>query len=171
MAELEEIGELTDEVDGGIEEEGEEADKETKEEVEAARESVSTLRNVVDELKELLTGPTMKKIALFVGKNVAIGVILYGVTVVLKKMEGAKGTGNRQAQKQHQKISALSGIVKDMSEISTILLKWLKSKEETTVDVGDGITVPLPDVFYKFTVKMNDVSSVKTLSLCIFIFV
>lgn len=169
MAELEAIGELIDEVDGGIEEEGEEAGEEEsgeekeeiEEEVKEARESVGTLRKVVGELKELLTGATLKKLVWFVVKNVAIGAILYGVTVVLKKMGAAKGTGSHKAQKQHQKISALSGIVKDLSKISTVLVKWLKSKEGTSVDVGSGIEVPLPDVFYKFTKKMNDVSSLK----------
>lgn len=136
---------------------------ELQEEVEAARESVSTLRNVVNEMKELLTGPVLKDIALFVGKNLAIGAILYGVSVVLKKMAETEGSGDPNAQTQYQKVSALSELVKAMSEKSSILLKWLQSNQETTVGVGDGITVPLPDLFYQFTVKMNDVSSLKTI--------
>ena len=130
--------------------------EELQEEVEAARESVSALQSVVNEMEELLTGPVLKEIALFVGKNMAIGAILCGVSVLLKKM--AEVEGNPNAQAQYQIVSALSGIVKDMSEKSSVLLKWLQSNQDTTVDVGDGITVPLPDIFYQFTEKMNDVS-------------
>ena len=164
MAELEAVADLIEGTEDGLADEiGEEAEAELQEEAKAAQANVSTLRKIVDGLKTFITSPTMEKIGLFIAKNVAIGGILYATTYVLKKIvEG--GSGDKAAQQQrYKKICALAGIVKDMSEKAKVLLKWLKDHENDTVEVGDGITVLLPGIFYKFTKKMDDVSSVEEL--------
>lgn len=170
MAEIfEELGEIIDEAESGITEEGEEAEEagiseEELEEVEAevaeARESVSTLRSVVDTLKSLDIPQVLKDFTIFVGKNAAIGAIFFGVTVLLKKLTAGSGsrTDKQAAQQKLKKTNALSTIIADISKISKTLTEWLKEHQNDEINVGSGITVPLPDIFLKYTKKMEAVS-------------
>ncbi|KAL9960707.1 hypothetical protein ACROYT_G034194 [Oculina patagonica] len=171
LAELGELGELMGETEEGIEAEGAEAGEaeageaeaegsaETAAEAEKAAESTSMLRRCVDALKKINWSVATREFVVFVGKNAAIGGILYGVNVVLQKMFGHGGGGGganqQKIQQKQKKVKALAQLTSDLTDALTKLANWTKEKEEVTVDAGEGITVPLPDILSKFTKPMG----------------
>lgn len=162
---IEETGELIAEVDEGIDAEaageaGEagEAEEAFKAEVAEARENVSMLGKAVDAFKELSLPQVLKSFTVFVGKNAAIGAILFGVNVLLQKLT-SKATGGEKPdlKKKQQKVKAVAQLVSDVSKLLQKLSNWAKDKENVTVNVGDDIDVPLPDLLSKFTKPMEKV--------------
>ncbi len=170
MAEiLEEVGEVIEDSSEGIEEEAGETEGLTEEEAEeldaeadAAKENVSKLGEVVESIKSLDVPSILKKFGIFIAKQVAIAAVFYGVSVALKKILAKSGTGGSRpsaaAKDKIAKIKALQALIKDLNDDSHTLLKWLKDNQDAMIDVGGGITVPLPDIYTKYTKPIGDVS-------------
>lgn len=150
----------------GIAAEGEEAEEglsdeqleKMKADVAEVKDSVSEMKKDLQDLKSLQKPPILKRFVKFVAENVAIGAILYGTNVVLNKLS-AKSTGSEKAgQKQKlDKINALSKLIQDLSNVSKTLTNWLTAHEKDTVTL-EGIPIPLPDIFTKYTGKIESVS-------------
>lgn len=166
MAEFEEITELMEQTEGGIEEEAgdtegltEEESEELEEEAEETKENVSALGKVVDFVKGLEVPQVLKSFAVFVAKNAAMASVFYGVGFLLKKLM-AKSSGDKEQQNQrmHEKVKAVATLISDISKILTELCNWFNDKKNVDIDVGDGIKVPLPDVFTKFLKPLENVS-------------
>ena len=167
MAELEEIGEFAEEAEGGLEEAGEDAEgldaeeeEALEEEVAESTESAGKMKDVIKSLKEIDVVAVLKKFTVFIAEQAAIAVVLYGVNVVLKKIfeEGKKkGGGSGGDSAKLAKTKALSTLISDISTTSKTLTKWLKDHESDTITIDGDITVPLTDIFYKYTTKMTTV--------------
>ena len=151
----------------GIEAEGAEAEEEglsekelekMKADVAEVKDSVSAMKKDLQDLKALQKPPILKRFVKFVAENVAIGAILFGTNVVLNKLF-AKSTGSEKAEQKQKvdKINALSKLIKDLSDVSKTLTHWLTAHEKDTVTL-DGIPIPLPDIFTKYTGKIESVS-------------
>ncbi len=132
--------------------------KEVEEEVKEAKENVKELSGITKALKELNIPQLLKNFGIFVVKQLTIGAIFYGVTVALKKLTAGGGSDSAANKQKLAKTKALSTMIKDLSTSSKTLLDWLKEKQNVVIDVGDGITVPLPDIFTKFTGPIKTVS-------------
>lgn len=170
MAWLAEAGDLVFEGSEGIEAEEAEAAEEAegaegaeeqasiKREIEELKGNVSELSEGFETLKKLNLPKAEESFAEFVGKNIAIGVILYGVNMVMGKIFRKTTGGQKQElQKKQEKVKAVTQLTKDLANVLKKLAKWSKDKENVTVDVGDDITVPLPDILNKFTKPMEKV--------------
>lgn len=91
--------------------------------------------------------------------NAAIGAVLFSVNVVLAKAFGKASGGEKgTVQKKQNKVKAVAQLTSDVAKALNKLADWTKAKENDTVDAGDDITVPLPDVLSKFTQPMGKVS-------------
>ena len=170
MAELEEVIEIGEEVGEEVGEEAAEGATEeaVAEEVEEARNNVGRLRGCMNTLKEINWGQVVKKFVTFVAKNAAAGSIFWGVTVLLNKTTATESSGEEKKaiQKKQKKVTALAQLTSDISNCFKNLAHWMEEKKDVTVDAGDGIMVPLPDVFTKYTKPLEKVSvSVKVITL------
>ncbi|XP_064652194.1 uncharacterized protein LOC135502923 isoform X2 [Lineus longissimus] len=161
MAEFEEVFEVFEEAESGIAEEGEamegldaEEMEELQEEANVARQNVSTLRSVVDYIKDLNIPGALKAFTKFVVKNAAVGAIFYGVTVLLSKL-AKQSKGSKAAQAKYEKTYALSTLIDDMTKTSQKAVDWMKAHENDTIDL-EGISIPLIDIFTKYTGPMGD---------------
>lgn len=154
--------EITESEEGIEAEAGEaEEDEELAEEVKEATESVSALRKSIDYLKELGLPEAVKDFAGFVIKNAAIAAVFFGASVLLKKLFGSSSGGEKRKIGQKQKkVKAVAQLIKDINDVFNKLAKWTKENENLTIDVGDGITVPFPDLLSKYTRPMGKVSSI-----------
>lgn len=156
------LGEMTESEEGIEAEAGEagEEGEELAEEVKEASESVSGLRKSVDFLKSLQLPQVVRSFVEFVAKNAAIAVVFYGANVLLKKMFEQSSGGDRQKIGQKQKkVKAIAQLIKGINDVLNKLANWTKKNEDLTVDVGDGITVPFPDLLSKYTKPMGKVRS------------
>ena len=167
MAEFAEAGAIIDdagegiggETENGAEDElSEEDQEELEEEVTEAKENVSKLSKVVKSIRELDIPAVLKKFSMFVIQQAAIGAVLFGVNIALKKIfSSSSGTEKQQAAEKLKKINSLSTLIADLNKISNELLKWLKAQKSTTV-VIDGIQLPLPEIFTTYTKSIESVS-------------
>ncbi|XP_022100804.1 uncharacterized protein LOC110984689 [Acanthaster planci] len=138
------------------EEELEEVEKEVAE----VKENVSKLGKVAEYLKSLEIPQTLLKFTKFVVKNAAVGAIFYGVTVALTKLSqpsssgGSSSGGSQAAKTKYNKINALSSLIAELTDISQTVTDWLKGHQDDTITL-DGISVPLIDIFSKYTTKMG----------------
>lgn len=162
MAEIEEVIEVFEDADEGIGDEAEGDDvpederEEFEEEAESAKEEVGKLGKVVDFFKSIDWPQVLKKFVLFVVEQAAIGAILFGVNLALNKLIlNKKDTAQNKVRKA--KVAALSKLLKDLSDESKQLSDWLKKHEKDTVTL-DGILIPLPDIFTKYTGSIEQVS-------------
>lgn len=162
MAELEEAIEMGEEVGEEVGEEAAEgaAEEEVAEEVGEARDNVGRLRRYMNTLKEINWGQVVKKFVTFVAKNAAAGAVFWGVTVLLNKaIAKSSGKEKEAIQKKQKKVTALAQLTSDISNCFKNLAHWMEEKKDVTVDAGDGIMVPLPDVFTKYTKPLEKVSA------------
>ena len=163
---FEEIGEILEDCEEGFEgeaaaaEEGEVAE-EVATEAKEASENVSLLKRGVEALKKLDVPQALRSLTKVVLENVAIVGIFYVVNVVLTKLLGnASDPGQKQAiQKKKIKVKAVTQLLSQIVKASNKLADWSKAKENVSVDVGDDITVPLPDVLSKYTKPIGKVSA------------
>ena len=163
MAELEEIIELGEEVGEEVGDEAAEeaAEEEVAEEMAEARENVGRLGRCIDVLKEISWGQVVKQVAEFVAKQIVIALIMWGVTVLLNKsMAKASGSEKQALQSKQKKMKAMAQLISDISDCFKKLADWIKEKKDITIDAGDGIMVPLPDVLIKYTKPLEKVSVV-----------
>ncbi len=146
-------GEVAD--DGELtEEEKEELEEEAKE----ASENIDKLKNVVSKLKELDVPQMLRKFTKFIVQQAAIGAIFYGISILLKKLTASGGAGNTDANKKKlAKTKALSTLLKDLTDTSDAIAKWLKENENVRVKM-DGIPMPLVDLFIQYTDIISKVS-------------
>ncbi len=165
MAEFDEalglMGDADEGIDGEVkdddeltEEEKEELEKEAKE----ASENIDKLEKVVSKLKELDIPQMLRKFTVFIVEQAAIGAIFYGVSILLKKLTGGGGGNTEANRKKLAKTKALSTLLKDLTDASNAIVKWLKEKENVRVKVDGGIEVPLVDLFIEYTDKISKVS-------------
>ena len=159
MAELfEDALEVIEESEDGIEAETEGLEGEELEEVEEeaaeASSASKTLGNVVEGLKSV--GDLTMSFVKFVVKNAAIGAVLYGVTVVLKKLT-AKDPSNKGAQQKYNKVKKISEFITSETKKSKEVSDWLKVHQNEMITLG-GIQVPLIAIFVKYTKPLEDVS-------------
>ncbi len=165
MAEFEEAAELLGEADEGVDGEAADADElpeeereEFEEEAKEASENVEELGGITKKLKDLDIPQLLKKFAVFVVEQAAIGAIFYGISLVLKKLTSSGGGGDSAANKQKlAKTKALSALIQDLTNTSNVLVKWLKEKQDVRVTL-DGIQIPLVDLFTKYTDTIQTVS-------------
>lgn len=163
MAELEEIIELGEEVGEEVGDEAAEevAEEEVAEEMAEVRENVGRLGRCINALKEINWGQVVKQVAKFVAKNVVAGAIMWGVAVGLNKLTAKSSGSEKQAlQTKQKKIKAMAQLMSDISDCFKKLADWIEDKKDITVDAGDGIMVPLPDVLIKYTKPLEKVSVV-----------
>ena len=166
MAEFEEIGEIFEDCEERLEgeaaaaEEGEVAE-EVATEAKEASENVALLKRGVEVLEKLSVPQALRSFTIVILKNAAIAGIFYGVNVVLTKLFGkASDHGEKQAiQKKKMKVKAVTQLLSHIAKASSKLADWIKAKENVSVDVGDDITVPLPDVLSKYTQPIGKVSA------------
>lgn len=171
MAELEEIAEFAEEAEDGFAEAAEDAEgldpvqeEELQDEVEESKENAGKMQKVIDTLKSLDVVAVLKKFIVFVAEQAAIAVVFSGVSIVLKKiLEQGKKSGSGDSEANQQKLAktkALSALISDISTTSNTLTDWLKDHQSDTItiDEEEGISVPLTDIFFKYTKKMGDVS-------------
>ena len=164
MAEFEEIGELFEDCTEGIEgeaaaaEEGEVAE-EVATEAKEASENVALLKRGVEALEKLNVPQAERSFTKFILENPAMADIFYGVNVVLTKLFGkASDHGEKQAiQTKKIKVKAVTQLLSQIAKASNKLADWSKANDNVSVDVGDDITVPLPDVLSKFTQPVGKV--------------
>ena len=182
MAEIvDDLGGLIDDAEDGVDGElddaegddeiSEEDKEELKEESKEAKENLDSLDKTQKELKEAEKPTVLKKFATFIGEQIAIATLMFGVNMFLSKLikgGGKGGSGDTAANKRKlAQTKALSALVKDLCDTSKKLITWLTAKENVDVEVGYGIEVPLPDIFTKF---MKGIQTVSSLSCaCIFL--
>ncbi len=173
MAEFEEIAEFSEEAaDGfddaaaedaeGAEDLDPEEEQELEEDVGEAKESASKMQKVINSLKEIDVVAVLKKFGIFVAQQAAIGVVFYGINVALSKITKQSKTGSggqKDATQKLAKTKSLSALITDISTISNKVTDWLKAHQSDTITIGGDITVPLTDIFIKYTTKMEKVSS------------
>ena len=173
MAELEEIAEFSEEAESGFEdaaaedaEDAEDLDPAEKEEldneVDEAKESASKMQKVVNSLKEIDVVAVLKKFTIFVAEQAAVAVVFYGVNVALTKIlqntkKEAGGEASKDAKQKLAKTKALSALITVISTISQNLTDWLKAHQSDTITIDGDITIPLTDIFIKYTTKMQTV--------------
>ncbi|XP_047442799.1 uncharacterized protein LOC125009152 [Mugil cephalus] len=159
MAEIEEVIEGVEEAIDGAEEGIEELPEEIREEVEAeiaeARVEVSRFSRVTETLKSFLEMVTtsIPKVARFVGKNVAIGAILWGVNTGLDKL--AQHHQTTDVKKKRNAIKALTTVIKTETELSQKVLDWMKEHKDDTI-VLDGFEIPLESVIAKYMTPISE---------------
>ncbi len=140
--------------------------EEFNEEVQEARESVAELQSDASDFKkfatEYVTKPA-KQFSVFVIKNAAIGVILYGVNVTLQalaKSGGSGGSGDASAKKKLEVTSAITKLIQTETDDCKKLKQWMDDHKDETVTL-DGIEIPLESVFFKYMGPISDVSYLK----------
>ena len=162
MAMVEEAVEVVEEATEGIE--GAAADAEGLGEAEAAeveaeaaeaQADVSTLGKVVEGLKSL--GDLTLTFTKFVVKNAAIGAILYGVTVALKKMT-VQPSASAQEKQKYKKIKSVSKFITSASDMSKKVSDWLTANKDKMITL-EGMQLPLISIFVKYTDPLGDVSA------------
>ena len=159
MAEFDGVLEVIDEVDESLEEDSVRPEDEIpgeEKEIEWGREEVGKLRKAVEYFKSIRYSYWMKTAAIFFAKQAAIGAILFGVMYGLKKFMALFGNDTAENKAKKAKLDGLIKIVKDISNTSKELSAWLKKHENDTVTL-DGIQVPLPDIFIKYTKPIEQV--------------
>lgn len=155
---LEIIGEVGEGIDGEVAEAAGEAEAEAIEEAAVeATENVNMLRRGIDALLRLNVPQILRSVTWFIAKNGAAAAVFYGVTVLLKKLSSSGG--DKTIEQKLKKVKAIAQLISDVGNTFTKLAKWAKDNEDVTVDIGDGITVPLPDMISKYTKPMEKVSS------------
>jgi len=173
MAEFEAIAEFSEEAEAGFDDaaaedaEGAEdldpeEEEELEEEVDEAKESSSKLQKVINSLKEIDVVAVLKKFGIFVAQQATIGVVFYGVGLALNKIMKQMKTdsgGQKDLSQKLKKTKALSTLITDISTISNTLTDWLKAHKSDTITIDGDITVPLTDIFIKYTTRMEAVSS------------
>ena len=88
-----------------------------------------------------------------------IAAIFYGVNVALSKLTAAaKGDAKKEPSQKLQKTKAMSKLLADLQSMLNKLLAWTSKHKNESVDVGDDISVPIPDLFFKYTKPMENVS-------------
>ena len=116
MAEIDDAVEIIEEAEQGIDAEAEGLDGEALAEVEAesdeAEEASKELGSVVKSLKEM--GNLTLSFVKFVVKNAAIGAIMFGVTVALKKLM-VQQPNNEECRRKFDKIRSISNFIKSAS--------------------------------------------------------
>lgn len=176
MAEvIEEIGEFAEEAEEGFDEAAEaedlspEEEEEIQEELKEAKVSAGRMQKVIDSLKSIDVPQVLKSFTKFIAKQAAIAVVFSGVNIILRKLiEQGKVSGqSKENQQKLAKTKALSALFDDISTTSNTLTDWLKDHQKDTITL-DGIQIPLTDVFYKYTEKMETVSSM-TAYLCVYL--
>ncbi|XP_008288383.1 uncharacterized protein LOC103363406 [Stegastes partitus] len=163
MAEIEEAIEGVDEAiegaEGGIEELPEEIQEEIEAEVAEARTEVAEFSKVAETLKTFLKFVTtsIPKVVAFVGKNVAIGVILWGVNVSLNKLITKKSpkTEAFEVKQKRAAIKALSSVIKTETDLSKKALDWMKEHKDDMITLA-GFEVPLESVIAKYLTPISE---------------
>lgn len=166
MAEIEEIGELMEEVFGSLEEgaEGEEAleeEREAKEAIDEAKSETSALQKYLDFLKRFRVPPEVKAFVNAIAENALAGVVMNAVNLALHKLIAkARGLEWKTLQIKKTKVKAKAQLTSDLSKILKKLAVWTEEKDDDVVDVGEGLLViTLPDLVLKFTEQMEKVSA------------
>ncbi|XP_072023113.1 uncharacterized protein [Amphiura filiformis] len=163
MAEFEEIAEIIEEADEGFEDAGEEVEdmsdeerQEFKEEVTEAKENEEELSRDATEFKKFSKVKAIKKVAVFVGKNLPIGVIFWGVNLALTKLIKI-GSGDQQQSNKNKLavIKAIIALIKAETVDSKKLLDWMKLHTDDTI-ILEGIEVPLEAIFHKYLIPISD---------------
>lgn len=167
MAEIEEIGELMEEVFGSLEEgaEGEEAleeEREAKAEaIDEAKSETSAFQKCLDFLKRFRVPPEVKAFIKAIAENALAGVVMNAVNLALHKLIAkARGLEWKTLQIKKTKVKAKAQLTSDLSKILKKLAVWTEEKDDDVVDVGEGLLViTLPDLVLKFTEQMEKVSA------------
>ncbi|XP_008288384.1 uncharacterized protein PF11_0207-like [Stegastes partitus] len=158
MAEIEEAIEGIEEAIEGAEEGIEELPEEIQEEIEAevaeARTEVAEFSKVAETLKTFLKFVTtsIPKVVAFVGKNVAIGAILWGVNVSLNKLLPHQSS---EAKQKRAAIKALSSVIKTETDLSKKALDWMKEHKDDMITLA-GFEVPLESVIAKYLIPISE---------------
>ena len=159
MDELGEEGSSTEDMDP-------EEKEEFKEDVEESKENVSSLKKALNSLKDIDVKAGLKAFVKFVGEQIAIAAVFYGVNLALNKLikggdkssSGGSG-GDTEANKQKlKKCKALTTLNKDIATIANAFTHWMTEHQKDRVTIAEGIEVPLTDVFFKYKDKLEDVS-------------
>lgn len=158
MAEIEEIIEGVEEgldaAEEGIADLSEEVQEEIMAEVAEAREEISIFSRAAEALKDLLLNIPLKKLAMFLIKNSAIGVILWGVNTLLTEMYARHKS--EDIQKKRCAVKALTSLIKTETEMVKTTVEWMKEHKDDTI-VLDGIEVPLESVMTKYINPLSEV--------------
>lgn len=165
---FDEVGNVLGDTEEGIAGETEEGEAMTSEEAEAlekqgaeAKEEVSSLRKSVNSMKKLNEPEAEESFTDVVIKNVAIAAIFFGVNIFLKKLIAhSNGDEKQKIGDKQKKVTAMAQLMKGITHFAQELVKWTKENEGLMVGVGDGITVPFPDILSKFTTPMHKVRSI-----------
>ena len=179
MAEVEDIFEdiwqdAKDGIDGenedveGDEDISEEEKEEFKKDADEAIKDIDELGDVEKKLDKVTETATKKSFVEVVKETILIGIILFGVNLVLGKLvkglgggggSGGGGSGSTEGNKKKLAITkALSALIKDITSTSTSLVNWCTAKEDVFVPVGYGVKVPLPDIISEKMAPIKTVS-------------
>ena len=164
------IGDLEESLAGGEDsslteaEEGSMTEEEAdtfKEEASAAKEEVGVLRKAVDSLKELGSRmpSILKSVGKFIVENAAAAVIFHYVELGLSKLDKLTSPGEDKddAQQKLTKTKALTKFLNDLAHIMKDLIAWMTKYAQQTVTIEGDISVPVPDIFVKYTDPMQEV--------------
>ena len=162
MGELEVIDEVAEALEEDEEmSEEKAAEKEVAEDMADAREKVGRLRRYINAVKEFKWGQALKQIGKIVMKNALAGAVFWGVMYGLNKLVArSSGREKQELQTKQKKVKAMAQLISDISDCFHKLADWIEDKKDITVDAGDGIMVPLPDILIKYTQPLEKVSVV-----------
>ncbi|XP_054869782.1 uncharacterized protein LOC111588867 [Amphiprion ocellaris] len=158
MALIEEAIELTEEFFGDAEEEAEglseDVQEEMKAEVAEASSEVAEFSKVADALKSFLefAATNIPKVAAFVGKTIEMGVILWGVNVLLTKLFPHPSSDK---SKKRTAIKALTTVIKTETVLGQKTLEWMKEHRDDHITLGE-IDVPLESVIAKYITPISE---------------
>ncbi|XP_016317977.1 uncharacterized protein LOC107670028 [Sinocyclocheilus anshuiensis] len=133
----------------------EEVTEEMAEEIAEAKVEVQEISKESSVIKKCIVNVStgIKDLGIFMAKNAAIGVILWGVNVTLAKLF-PKGQGQSEKQKCAL-IKEVIQVIKTEICISKRMAKWLEDHKEETV-ILDGIEIPLESLISTHIKPVSD---------------
>lgn len=143
MAELivEEIEECIEGIEEGAEALSEEEQIEIAADVAEMQELVSTLPEILEEIKSLIW-PVFKSCLKTVADIGLAVIIVYQVYIMITKKTK---TGDKEGEKQKNVIEALKFLIKTENDLIKKLCDWLKQHKDDTI-VLEGIKLPLESI-------------------------
>lgn len=152
---IDEVAEELEEDEGMAEGRGA-AEREVAEDMAEARENVGRLRRCMNAVKVFNWGQALKQVGKIVLENAVAGAVFWGVSFGLNKL-AAKSSGRekQELQTKQKKMKAMAQLISDISDCFHKLSDWIEDKKDITVDAGDGVMVPLPDILIKYTKSLE----------------
>ncbi|XP_023155183.1 uncharacterized protein LOC129347274 [Amphiprion ocellaris] len=122
-----------------------------------ARRDVQEFSRVREFLKPLadMAKTYLPKVAMFIGQNIAMGVILWGVNKVLNKTSHQDPQKSSDVKKKVAAINALITVIKTQGDLGKKTFEWMKEHKDEVITL-DETDVPLESVISKYITPISE---------------